>query len=222
MDNQIKTIQVYNQFVKEYEHKFMSFDLYNDTFDELLTIIPSNASLLELGCGPGNVIKYFFDKNPSLQFTGIDLAPEMLKRAQEITPAANFILEDIRNLKEFIKQYDAIIGAFCIPYLSSSDLTNFFAEISRLTKENGYVYLSCMEGEPNKSGFEKTSFTGNSEIYIYYHERKHLEKLLDENSLQVVKFYTKDYPETDGSVTTDLIYIAKKIKNNNLFLCNRI
>ena len=68
-----------------------------------------------------------------------------------------------------------------------------------------------MEGDPSKSGFEKTSFTGDSELYIYYHERKLLEKLLIDNGLQVSKFYTKDYPETDGTVTTDLIYIAKKI-----------
>ena len=136
----------------------------------------------------------------------------MLKRAQEINPTADFILEDIRNLNKFINQYDAVIGAFCLPYLSSTDLQDFFSEMSRLTKENGYVYLSCMEGEPHKSGFEKTSFTGNSEIYIYYHERKLLEKVLLENNLQVNKFYTKDYPETDGTITTDLIYIAKKIK----------
>ena len=210
MDNQIKTIHVYNQFVKEYEQKFMSFDLYDDTFDELLKRLPANASLLELGFGPGNVIKYFSDKNPALQFTGVDLAPAMLTRAQEINPIANFILQDIRNLNEFTKPYDAVIGAFCLPYLSFIDLPKFFAEISRLTKENGYVYLSCMEGGPNKSGFEKTSFTGDSELYIYYHERTNLETLFVENGFEVEKFYTKDYPESDGTVTTDLIYIAKK------------
>ena len=31
-----------------------------------------------------------------------------------------------------------------------------------------------------------------------------------ENGFEIIKFYTKYYPETDGSVTTDLIYIAKK------------
>lgn len=211
MDEQLKTIHVYNQFVKEYEQKFMTFDLYNDTFDALLDILPSASSLLELGCGPGNVLKYFFEQRPDLQSTGVDLASEMLKRAKEINPSANFILQDIRNLDTFKESYNAIIGAFCLPYLSYTDLPVFFKDISRLTKENGYVYLSCMEGNPNKSGYEKTSFTGDSELYIYYHERLHLEKLLIENNLQIEKFYTKDYPERDGTVTTDLIYIARKI-----------
>lgn len=211
MDHQLKTVDIYNQYVKEYEEKFMLFDLYNDTFDALLNVLPITASILELGCGPGNVINYFLNKRKDLIITGVDLAAEMLKRGKEINPSADFILEDIRNLNAFTKQYHAVVGAFCLPYLSHTDLDQFFQDISRLTKENGYVYLSCMEGDPNKAGFEKTSFTGNSELYIYYHERSVLEKLFVDNRLQVNKFYTKDYPETDGSVTTDLIYIAKKV-----------
>jgi Cyclopropane fatty acid synthase and related methyltransferases len=214
MDNQLKTIHVYNQFVTEYEQKFMFFDLYNDTFDDLINVLSSTASILELGCGPGNVIKYFSDKRPALKLTGVDLAPEMLKRAKEINPHSNFILQDIRNLNDFTEQYDAIIGAFCLPYLSYTDLPGFFKDLRRLTKENGYVYLSCMEGGFEKSGFEKTSFTGDSELYIYYHERVYLEKLLINNGFKVEKFYTKDYPETDGTVTTDLIYVAKNISSN--------
>jgi ubiquinone/menaquinone biosynthesis C-methylase UbiE len=59
MDNQLKTIAVYNQYVTAYEQKFMTFDLYNDTFDALIEKIPAQSNVLELGCGPGNVIKYF-------------------------------------------------------------------------------------------------------------------------------------------------------------------
>jgi len=211
MDNQLKTIEVYNQYVNEYVEKFMTFDLYKDTFDYLLNALPKNSTLIELGCGPGNVIKYFLDNRPDLHITGIDLAPEMLKRAKEIVTSANFILHDIRSLNTLTEQYDALVAAFCLPYLSCTDLPRFFSDISRLTKENGYVYISCMEGDPNKSGFEKTSFTGDSELYIYYHERIQLEKRLAENGFQIEKFNTKDYPETDGTVTTDLIYLAKKI-----------
>jgi len=211
MNNQLKTIDVYNQYVKEYEQKFMPFDLYNDTFDYLLEVIPLNSSILELGCGPGNVIKYFLNKRVDLKITGIDLAPEMLKRAKEINPAATFHLMDIRHTTKIKEQFDAIVSAFSLPYLSSKDLPSFFQHLKRLTKNNGFVYISCMEGESEKSGFEKTSFTGDSEIYIYYHQRRYLESLLAENEFRIEKFYTKDYPESDGSITTDLIYIAKKI-----------
>jgi len=211
MDHQNKTIEIYNQYAKEYEQKFMLFDLYNDTFDDLLQKTSLNSNILELGCGPGNVIKYFLNKRNDLQITGIDLAPEMLKRAKEINPTVTFHKMDIRHTTEINQQFEVIVGAFCLPYLSYNDLPIFFKNLNRLTKENGYIYLSCMEGESNKSGFEKTSFTGDSELYIYYHQRLQLEKLLFTNGFCIEKFYTKDYPETDGTVTTDLIYLAKKI-----------
>lgn len=214
MDNQLKTIAVYNQYVTAYEQKFMNFDLYNDTFDALLEKIPPSATLLELGCGPGNVVHYLLKKRSDLKITGIDLAPEMIKRAQEINPSATFHVMDIRNLEEINFKYEVIVAAFCLPYLSYEDLPKFFQHLNTLTTKGSIIYLSCMEGTRVQSGFEKTSFTSDSEMYIYYHQRSSLEEELLKNGFKIVHFYTKDYPETDGTVTTDLIYIAKKIQAN--------
>lgn len=211
MDHQLKTVQVYNEYVSEYINKFMYFDLYNDTFDAFLNLLPQKGNVLELGCGPGNVVKYFLDKRTDLNIYGVDLAPEMLKEAERINPRARFSLMDIRNVGQIAEVFDAVVGAFCLPYLSFEDLDLFFKNLGALTKEKGLVYLSCMEGRVEQSGFEKTSFTGDSEIYIYYHQRHQLEAKLAANGFIIEQFYTKDYPESDGSVTTDLIYIARKV-----------
>ena len=81
---------------------------------------------------------------------------------------------------------------------------------NRLTAENGLIYLSYVEGEKERSGFEKTSFTGDEEIYIYYHQRRNVESLIAGEGFKIVKFYTKDYPESDGTFSSDLIYIVRK------------
>ncbi len=211
MDHQLKTVQVYNEYVNEYLNKFMHFDLYNDTFDAFLNLLPQESSILELGCGPGNVVKYFLDKRPDLDIWGLDLAPEMLKQAELLNPRARFSLMDIRNVGQIAEVFDAVVGAFCLPYLSFDDLDLFFKNLGTLTKDQGVIYLSCMEGRAEQSGFEKTSFTGDSEIYIYYHQRDQLEARLASNGFVIEHFYTKDYPELDGSVTIDLIYIARKV-----------
>jgi cyclopropane fatty-acyl-phospholipid synthase-like methyltransferase len=210
MDNQLKTVNVYNQYVKEYINKFMDFDLYHDTFDCFLELLPSNSSILELGCGPGNVVKYFSSRRKDLKILGIDLAPEMIKQAKAINPDSEFQLLDIREADKIHGKFDAVIGAFCLPYLSYTDLNGFFINLKNLTVDKGLVYLSCMEGPVEKAGFEKTSFTGDSEIYIYYHRRDDIENRLKKNGFNIEKFYTKDYPETDGTTTTDIIYIARK------------
>ncbi|MGF1636851.1 MAG: hypothetical protein ACFCUU_07240 [Cyclobacteriaceae bacterium] len=73
-----------------------------------------------------------------------------------------------------------------------------------------------MEGKNERSGFEKTSFTGDNEIYITFQPRENLEYLLAKNGFETDKFYTKDYPESNGSITTDLIYIARKRNIQNI------
>ncbi len=190
----------------------MNMDLYNDTFDDFLNLLPQDSSVIELGCGPGNVIRYFLNKRKDLKILGVDLAPAMLKQAANINPEAEFLLLDIRNLSAVNHSYDAVVGAFCLPYLSTEDLEEFFSASGKIIRLNGLLYISCMEGESLKSGYEKTSFTGEEELYIYYHQREYLELLLSRNHLIVEKFYTKDYPESDGSFTTDLVYIARKVK----------
>jgi cyclopropane fatty-acyl-phospholipid synthase-like methyltransferase len=210
MDKQLQTVNVYNQYVKEYINKFMNFDLYHDTFDYFLELLPKDAKVLELGCGPGNVVRYFSSKRQDLNILGIDLAPEMISQAKKINPDSEFKILDIRNADQINEKFDAVVGAFCLPYLSFEDLDLFFINLKNLAVDRGIIYLSCMEGAKERSGFEKTSFTGDSEIYIYYHQRDNLEARLKKNGFNIEKFYTKDYPETDGTTTTDIIYIARK------------
>jgi SAM-dependent methyltransferase len=210
MDPQLHSVEVYNQHVKEYVAKFNELDLYNDTFDDLMALLSLNSKILELGSGPGNVARYFLDKRKDFKIEGKDLAPEMVNFANKYVPEASFEVMDVREAHRITEKYNAVICAFCLPYLSPSDLENLTAALSNLVLENGYVYLSCMEGQPEKSGFEKTSFTGNHELYIYYYQRSALEQAFAKVGFSIEKFYTKDYPETDGSFTTDLIYIFKR------------
>lgn len=204
------TITIYNQHVKEYMNKFMDLNLYKDTFEYLLEKLPLGGNVLELGCGPGNVAKYILDKRPDLHYLGIDLAPEMIKVAKEVNPDAEFQLMDIRNADQIGGCFDAVLAPFCIPYLSADDLPGVIANMKRLTAGKGMIYLSFMEGPRERSGFEKTSFTGEDELYISYYPKNEIESLLKEQQFEITRSYSKDYPEMDGSVTTDLIYIAER------------
>ncbi|HEX8335012.1 MAG TPA: class I SAM-dependent methyltransferase [Segetibacter sp.] len=185
--------------------------MYKDTFDSFLELVPLNANILELGGGPGNVVKYLKSKRNDLNILGIDLAPEMIKEAERQNPDSTFELMDIRDADQIKQKFDAVIAAFCIPYISYSDAADLFRKFKNLIKGNGILYISCMEGTRERSGFEKTSFTGDNKMYINYYERSEIELWLKEQNFNIEAFYTKDYPETDGSTTTDIFCVAKKV-----------
>jgi len=205
-------VDIYNQYVREYIDRFMDLQLYKHTFDHLLERLVPDAAVLELGCGPGNVIRYLKTKRPDLQIVGIDLAPEMIKAASIANPDSVFQLMDIRQAAALEGNFDAVIAAFTIPYLSPSDLPDLFQQMKRLTSaKKGLLYVSCMEGSPEKSGFEKTSFTGASEMYIQYYTRHEIESLITRQDFTITQRFLIDYPESDGSFTTELVYIAKSV-----------
>lgn len=211
MDYSLHTVNIYNQHVKDYVNKFMDLDLYKDTFDSVLEILPKNATILELGCGPGNVVKYLKARRKDLDIFGIDLAPEMIKEAKRQNPDSKFEVMDIRHAGEIKQKFNAVIAAFCIPYISYDDTAKLFKSFSNLLVDDGVLYVSCMEGIRERSGFEKSSFTGKDEIYVNYYNRIEIGTWLNENKFEIDSFYTKDYPEMDGSLTTEIVFIAKKV-----------
>jgi hypothetical protein len=48
-----------------------------------------------------------------------------------------------------------------------------------------------MEGPQERPGFEKTSFTGEDELYISYYQRSEIEQLLEEHGFQIKEFTAK-------------------------------
>lgn len=67
-----------------------------------------------------------------------------------------------------------------------------------------------MEGNESKSGFESTSFSGDSKVYFNYHMQQDLMDSLVKNGFSINYNIRQDYYESNGNVTIDLIMIAKK------------
>jgi SAM-dependent methyltransferase len=193
----------------------MDLSLYKDSFHYLLENLPMNAEVFELGCGPGNVIKFLHAQRPDLKFIGIDLAPDMIKAAQKENPEQKFYILDIRDIEIIANSFDGIIAAFSIPYLLQPDLEKLLRNCRKLLNKGGLLYLSCMEGAENSSGTEKTSFSGAFVMYISYYTRQHIKDMLEKHGFELLEFSTQDYPEQDGSVTTDMFFVCKKLDSPN-------
>jgi cyclopropane fatty-acyl-phospholipid synthase-like methyltransferase len=214
MDKVKHNTEVYNAYVQPYITRFMDLALYKESFNYLVENLPSNAEVFELGCGPGNVIRYLSSKRPDIKFIGIDLAPAMIEAAQKENPEQKFYILDIRDIEVIANRFDGIISAFSIPYLLHSDLGKMFTNCRKLLKPNGLLYLSCMEGPENRSGTEKTSFSGEFKMYISYYTRQYIKEIIDKHGFELKEFLTQDYPEQDGSLTTDMIFIARKTSDS--------
>ena len=68
-----------------------------------------------------------------------------------------------------------------------------------------------MEDDYEKSGFETTSFGGENEVFIYYHQEKYLREQLLKSGFKIIDLQRKLCPEPDGNFLTDMIFLVEKI-----------
>lgn len=98
-------------------------------------IIPENSSVLEIGCGTGNLVSNLKPKKGA----GIDISEEMIKIAKEKYSQLEFHTDDIENLS-MSKKFDYIIMQDIIGHLS--DVWIAFRNLKKVTDENSRVIIT--------------------------------------------------------------------------------
>lgn len=212
MDPYKETFETWNKVASLYQEKFMELNLYNDTYDLICNaVIKNKATILEIGCGPGNITRYLLSKRPDFNIFGIDISPNMIELAKINNPKTNFAVMDSRNISEIETKYDAIVCGFCLPYLSETDSQKLIFEANNLLNDRGFLYLSFVEGDPNKSGYQAGS-TGDRS-YFYYHNLDQLKTQLLENSFEDLKIFKVEYKKSEKEQDIHTIITAKKKHN---------
>ena len=209
MDKYLETFETWNKVAKLYEDKFMDLDLYNDTYDKFCELLSKKKStILEIGCGPGNITKYLLAKRPDFEILGTDISPNMIELAKINCPKAEFEVIDSRKIENIKNKFDAIICGFCLPYLSELDVEKFIIDCRNLLTENGIIYVSFVEGENEKSGYLKGS--SGDRTYFYYHNLKNLINQFEMNNFKKQRVIRKSYEKNDKTEEIHTIIIAEK------------
>ncbi len=205
------TKEVWNKLAQSYHDRFSEIDLYNDTYDLFCELMAKpNATIFEIGCGPGNITAYLLNKRPDFKLECIDVAPNMIEFAKQINPSANFNVMDCRAISDIASTYDGIMCGFCMPYLTKSDCEKLIDDSTTLLNENGIVYLSVIEGKYEDSTYE-VSNNGEYRLFVHYHEETYLLNALQKNNLEVIKIFKKPYSKANGSNWVHWICIGKKL-----------
>ena len=213
-----ETLKTWDLLAEAYRDGFMELDLYNDTYDQFLSLlVDQNAELLEIGCGPGNITSYLLQRSSLLRILAIDTSPNMLKLAAEACPQAKFKRMDARQINTLSQKFDGLVCGFCIPYLTQEECLQLVKDAAQILRKNGIFYLSFIEDKYENSAIE-TSSDGKYTVQVFYHEAEFFEKAFKKFSFQILYTYRKPYIKKNGSQSTHLIFITRLTltKLNNL------
>lgn len=204
------TFDTWNKVAQVYQDKFMNLEIYNETYDAFCSLVTKDyPKILEIWCGPGNITAYIRWKREDFGICAVDIAPTMVELAQKNNPSIRCIVMDGRNISHLNESFNAIIAGFFLPYLSKDDMKRFICDSwSLLAHSKGILYISFIEGDYERSGYQAGS-TGNKS-YVYYYTKEEIINELHQNYFDIIYSEAISY-QSSKTLDIHIIYIAKKI-----------
>jgi 2-polyprenyl-3-methyl-5-hydroxy-6-metoxy-1,4-benzoquinol methylase len=206
MNIEKETANTWNKIAHWYQEKFMDLELYNDSYDYFCNNLAHGATVLDAGCGPGNISSYLLKKRSDLSLTGIDYAENMIELARKNNPGARYFKLDVRNANRLDQKFDGIICGFCLPYLNEPDAEKFIDDCFNLLNVNGCFYLSFVPGDPALSGVQQNSRGDRSAFF--YHDRSKLLKKFELLCPGQVREFNYLYERSDVNIETHTVLVT--------------
>ena len=101
-------------------------------------------NVLDLGCGPGQLINEISEKFQNLEITGIDFSEKMLEVSKSRNPKAQHIKLDAEELDKLKGKFNIIICTHSLPYYKEPE--KIMKELCRLLKDNGRIFMGFASG----------------------------------------------------------------------------
>jgi len=86
--------------------KRAAYQRYEEIVAELIF---ARKSVLDVGCGFGDIIPFIRKKTENFEYTGVDIVPEFIKEARKLYPKYRFLVRDYFR-KPIEKKYDILIA----------------------------------------------------------------------------------------------------------------
>ncbi len=139
---------LYTKLAQVYHEMYQSIFDYRKEFRQCDSILKEYGSrrVLELGCGAGNLAKYFLAAE--YDYTGMDVAQPMIDIARRENPGLRFICGDMRRFS-FAKKFDAVlIGGRSFTYMTTNaDVQDALRCVRRVLKPEGILVFDNFEAE---------------------------------------------------------------------------
>lgn len=132
----------YSYYYKKFNRKFgAKYPYFDCIIKPVLVNLPFDASVLEVGCGNGELLSYL--KLVGYQnAVGIDTSAEQINIAKENVPNAYYVENSIDFLENRTEEYDLIVAIDVLEHLSKKDAITFVKKINSALRLGGKIILT--------------------------------------------------------------------------------
>jgi SAM-dependent methyltransferase len=149
-NGKISNVQAsYDQVAEEYvvriygelEHKPLDRQLL-DRFAERLQVM---GPACDLGCGPGHLARYLYERGVQIQ--GIDLSLAMVESARRLNPGIEFTQGDMCSLEIEDGALGGIVAFYSVIHIPRPEVVKVLVEMKRVLRPGGQLLLAFHVGD---------------------------------------------------------------------------
>lgn len=174
----------------ELDHKPLDREL----LDRFAAQVSGKGRVCDLGCGPGQVARYLYERGVSS--FGIDLSPAMVKQARQAHPDIEFRQGDMRALALPDGSLAGVAAFYSIIHIPHEEATTVLKEWLRVLQPGGLLLLSFHRGD---STVHMEEWWGQSvSVDFYFFEQEEMEGYLREAGFSIEESIERaPYPEVE-------------------------
>jgi len=123
-----------------YDHLTRGRPYHNHLSDHLITALPQNGDLLDIGCGTALFVEKYLRNGGTA--TGLDISAKMLSKARERCPGCTFVAGNGETLPFKDQSFDAISSLLVFSYVKSPE--TMLAEACRVLRPGGSIAICTL------------------------------------------------------------------------------
>src|SRR6266487_4068547 len=135
-------VERFDRWGSTYERSWMQQRLFDPVHSAVLHQAESRfkpASVLDIGCGSGRLLRKVHDSWPEAQLSGVDPAQGMLSVARQLTPEARFSMGSAEALP--LEDASVDLALSTISFHHWQDQAAGLREVARVLRPGGYFIL---------------------------------------------------------------------------------
>jgi len=194
-----KYFELFKDEMKQKEYDRVLLDKFANDFD-------SKSVICDVGCGPGHITRYLFDKG--LNVFGIDISERCIQIARRENPKMRFQVMDMVRLDIADESIDGIVSFYSIIHTPKRFIHTLFHELNRVLKKGGKLLIVVKKGDMEGYVYELEGF--KTRLYFTNFTERELKSYLQTCGFELIFLETRQPYEFE--IPVERIYaLGKKI-----------
>lgn len=129
----------YNRIAEDWVKDHNSDTWWQEGTNTFLSLLPKNATVLDIGCGGGVKTRYIADRGYDV--TGVDFSDGMIAIAKRELPDLDFDVIDIYDLDSYPKTFDGIFAQAVLLHIPKARVMEVLEKMKNKLHTGGLLYI---------------------------------------------------------------------------------